>query len=111
MKVVHQSNRLTSPFHLSGLTADKSGSYGPAFYMAGGAYVAAALTPSILYCVKNKEIKKKELLPSNKETADDAQEFEERSSHKDLCAEGPSETIHNHSKSVEPGHELFVSTV
>ena len=111
MKEVHQSDRLTAPFHLSGLTADKLGSYGPAFYMAGGAYAAAALTPSILYCVKNKENKKKELLPSNKETADDAQEFEERSSHEELCADGPSKTTRNHSTPVVPGHELFVSTV
>ena len=111
MKEVHQSNRLTSPLHLSGLTADKLGSYGPAFYMAGGAYAVAALTPSILYCVKNKEIKKKELLPSNKDIADDTQEFEERSSHAELCADGPSETTRNHSKPVVPGHELFVSTV
>lgn len=96
---------------MSGLTADKLGSYGPAFYMAGGAYAAAALTPSILYCVKNKEEKKKELLPSNKEIADDAQEFEERSSHEELCADGPSRTTHNHSKLVALDHELFVSTV
>lgn len=96
---------------MSGLTADKLGSYGPAFYMAGGAYAAAALTPSILYCVKNKEEKKKELLPSNKEIADDAQEFEERSSHEELCADGPLRTTHNHSKPVALDHELFVSTV
>lgn len=96
---------------IAGLTADKLGSYGPAFYMAGGAYAAAALTPSILYCVKNKEEKKKELLPSNKEIADDAQEFEERSSHEELCADGPSRTTHNHSKPVALDHELFVSTV
>ena len=96
---------------MSGLTADNLGSYGPAFYMVGGAFAAAALTPSILYCVKNKEIKKKELLPSDNENAEEAQEFEERSCHEELYEEEPSKTTHNCRKPVVPGHELFVSTV
>lgn len=104
-------NRLTSPFHLSGLTADKLGSYGPAFYMVGGAFAAASLTPCVLHCVRNKEMKKKELLPSNKENTEDAQEFEERSRHDELCLEGPSKATHNCRKPVVPGRELFVSTV
>ena len=106
MKVAHS----TSPFHLSGLTADKLGSYGPAFYMVGGAFAAAALTPSILYCLKNKEMKKKELvLPSNKENTEDVQEFEERSSNDELSVEDTSKTTHK--KPVGLGHELFISTV
>lgn len=96
---------------MSGLTADKLGSYGPAFYMVGGAFAAAALTPSILFCVKNKEIKKKELLPSNKENTEDAQEFKERNLHYELSVDEPSKTTHNFRKPVVLGHELFVSTV
>lgn len=95
-----------------GLTADKLGSYGPAFYMVGGAFAAAALSPSILYCLKNERMKKKELvLPSNKENAQDAQEFEEWSCNDEISVDGPSKTTHDCSKPAVPGHELFVSTV
>ena len=81
--------------------------------MVGGAFAAAALSPSILYCLKNERMKKKELvLPSNKENAQDAQEFEERSCNDELSSvDGPSKTTHDCSKPAVPGHELFVSTV
>jgi len=98
---------------ISGLTADKLGSYRPAFYMVGGAFAAAALSPSILYCLKNERMKKKELvLPSIKENAQDAQEFEERSCNDEISVDGPSKTTHDHgTKPAVSGHELFVSTV
>lgn len=104
---------LTSPFHFLGLTADKLGSYRPAFYMVGGAFAAAALSPSILYCLKNERMKKKELvLSSSKENAQDAQEFEERSCNDEISVDGTSKTTHDHgSKPAVSGHELFVSTV
>ena len=104
-------SRLITTFHLSGLTADKLGSYGPAFYMVGGAFAAASLTPCVLYCVANKEMKMKELPPSTKENTEDAQEFEEQSCHDELCMGGPSEATHNCRQPVVPGHKLFVSTV
>ena len=70
----------------------------------------AALTPSILYCVKNKERKRRELLPSNKENTD-TQEFKEQSLHYELDVDEPSKTTRNCRKPVVLGHELFVSTV
>ena len=95
---------------MSGLIADRFGSYRPAFYMVGGAFAAAALIPSILYCVKNKEIKRRELLPSDKENTD-AQEFKEQSLHCERGVDEPSKTTHDCRKLVMLGHELFVSTV
>ena len=94
---------------MSGLIADKLGSYGPAFYMAGSAYIVASLTPCLLHCVRTRETTRKELSPSD--TC--AEEFELRSHHGALCTDGPSKETQNSNdrKPVVLGHQLFVSTV
>ncbi|KAJ7372684.1 hypothetical protein OS493_017958 [Desmophyllum pertusum] len=96
---------------LSGLTADKLGSYEPAFYMAGGALVAASLPPCVLHCIRNREVKRTELSPIDNENTEDAQEFEKLNRHDGLCMDEPLKITHNDRKPVVPGHELFVSTV
>ena len=96
---------------MPGLAADKLGSYEPAFYMAGGALVAASLPPFVLYCVRNREAKRTELSPIDNENTEDAQEFEKLNRHDGLCMDEPLKITHNDRKPVVPGHELFVSTV
>lgn len=65
--------------------AEKLGSYGPAFYMASGAFVLASLTPCVLHCVKIKDLKMKEPLSIDQEGA---QEFENQNCYDEVRTDG-----------------------
>ena len=92
--------------------ADKLGSYEPAFYMAGGAYIVASFIPCVLHCVKKRKTKRKELSP-NDEIREDARELEMRSHCDKLCTDEPLKVMQS-SNSRQPsefGQKEFVSTV
>ena len=44
-----------------GFTVDKLDTYGPAFYMAGGALIAASLTPCVLCCIRDRKTERTEV--------------------------------------------------
>lgn len=46
---------------LSGFAVDKLGTYEPAFFMAGGALIAASLTPWVLGCFRDRKTEKIEI--------------------------------------------------
>jgi len=75
-------------FSSSGLAADKLDSFGPAFYMAGGALLVASVVPCALRCVKS--------ATSSKENDRHIQEVQIHS---------------NDTKPNEGDHILFISTV
>ena len=103
---------MTSQFYqLLGLTADKFGSYEPAFYMAGGTYIAASLIPCVLHCVNGRKTTRKELSPNDKENTEDAQEIEGIPNHDTFYTGSPSKTTNTCRNPVVLGNELFVSTV
>ena len=98
---------------MSGLIADKHGSYGPAFYMAGGTYIVASLIPCVLHCVRTRETTRKDLSTTGNENTGDTLELELRSHHDELRKDEPLKVAHssNDRKPVELGHYEFVSTV
>ena len=99
--------------HLPGLTVDKLGSYGPAFHMAGGALLAASLIPFALHYAKACRVQSSDLLPTDGEHTEDAQEPEQWSyCSEHLMDETLKTTYHScDRKQGEVDHRLFLSTV
>lgn len=66
---------------LSGFTVDKLGTYGPAFFMAGGALIVASFTPWILCCLRDRKTEKIEVSLEDYDDGTDTQHLKEDSCH------------------------------
>ena len=66
---------------LLGFTVDKLGTYGPAFFMAGGALIVASFTPWTLCCLRDRKTEKIELSLEDYDDGTDSQHLKEDSCH------------------------------
>ena len=91
---------------MPGLAADKLGSYGPSFHMAGGALVVASLIFCVLRCIKTKQA-------SGEENTEHAQDYKDQSDHNDVRMDGflTKTKNSNDGKPNAGGNTIFVSTV
>ena len=97
---------------LSGLTVDKLGSYGPAFFMCGGSLLTASLIPFALRCFKTTETTDGEaVLSTNEENT--VQGLDHCSRSNQLPSNEPlKSTLQSDDKTpIEIDHKFYVSTL
>ena len=91
---------------MSGLAADKLGSYGPSFHMAGGTFLVASSIPCLLRCIKTKKAR-------GEENTEQAEDYQKQSDHIDAGIVGSlTRTQNSNGRQTISGDKiLFISTV